>query len=109
MVLNSKFAYGSQLSGEKNDLRIRFLVAEISSKPSLIFFGTPCTYSGGLLVELVGEWVFELKIRICSGSVEVEAEAEFGKSWNPHLLDLKYECIDFLSCSLLCPLCQVIQ
>ena len=67
------------------------------------------TYSGGLLVELVGGRGFELKIRICSGSVEVEAEAEFGKSWNPHLLDLKYECIDFFGCSLLCPSCQVIQ
>ena len=43
MVLYSKFAHGSQLSGEKKDLRIRYLVTEIlSKKNSLILFGTPC-------------------------------------------------------------------
>ena len=29
MVLYSKFAYGSQFSGDKNDLKIRYLVGEI--------------------------------------------------------------------------------
>ena len=38
MVLYSKFAYGSQFSGEKNDLKIRYLVAEILSKQSGSFF-----------------------------------------------------------------------
>ena len=32
MFLYSKFAYGSQFSGEKNDLSIRSLVIEILSK-----------------------------------------------------------------------------
>ena len=32
MVLYSKFAYKSQFSGEKNDLKIRYLVAEIFAK-----------------------------------------------------------------------------
>ena len=31
-VLYSKFAYGSQFSGEKNYLKIRYLVAEILDK-----------------------------------------------------------------------------
>ena len=38
MVLYSKFAYGSQFSGEKNDLKIRYLVAEILSKHPVSFF-----------------------------------------------------------------------
>ena len=42
MVLYSKCAYGSQFSGEKNDLKIRSLVAEILSKnPVLFFLGHP--------------------------------------------------------------------
>ena len=42
MVLYSKFAYGSQFSGEKNDLKIRYLVAKILSKsPVLFFLGNP--------------------------------------------------------------------
>ena len=32
MVLYSKFAYGSQFSGEKNNLKIRYLVGEIFAK-----------------------------------------------------------------------------
>ena len=43
MVLHSKFAYGSQFSGEKNDLKIRYLVAEILGKLGCSFFGTTCT------------------------------------------------------------------
>ena len=43
MVLYSKILYGSQFSGEKNDLKIRYLVAEkLSKKNSFILFGTPC-------------------------------------------------------------------
>ena len=38
MVLYSKFAYGSQFSGEKNDLKIRYLVDEILSKNPVLFF-----------------------------------------------------------------------
>ena len=38
MVLYSKFAYGSQFSGEKNNLKIRYLVAEILSKLGGAFF-----------------------------------------------------------------------
>ena len=38
MVLYSKCAYGSQFSGEKNDLKIRSLVAEILSKNPVSFF-----------------------------------------------------------------------
>ena len=42
MVMYSKFAYGSQFSEEKNDLKIRYLVAEILSKnPVLLFLGHP--------------------------------------------------------------------
>ena len=37
MVLYSKFAYGSQFSEEKNDLKIRYLVAEILSKQTCSF------------------------------------------------------------------------
>ena len=43
MVLYSKFVYGSQFLGEKNDLKIRYLVAEILSKlGGAFFFDTPC-------------------------------------------------------------------
>ena len=35
MVLYSKCAYGSQFSGEKNDLKIGYLVAEILSKKAV--------------------------------------------------------------------------
>ena len=43
MVLYSKFAHGSQFSGEKNDLKNPILsYRDIKQKPSLIFFGTPC-------------------------------------------------------------------
>ena len=38
MELYSKFAYGSQFSGEKKDLKIRYLVAEILSKTPVLFF-----------------------------------------------------------------------
>ena len=38
MVLYSKCAYGSQFSGEINDLKIRSLVAEILSKNPVSFF-----------------------------------------------------------------------
>ena len=38
MVLYSKWPYGSQFSGEKNDLKIRSLVAEILSKNPVSFF-----------------------------------------------------------------------
>ena len=38
MVLYSKFAYESQFSGEKKELKIRYLVPEILSKNP----GTPC-------------------------------------------------------------------
>ena len=38
MVLYSKLMYGSQLSGEKNSLIIRYLVAEILSKHGVLFF-----------------------------------------------------------------------
>ena len=41
MVLYSKFAYGSQFSGEKNDLKIGYLVAEILSK---MHIGTLCMH-----------------------------------------------------------------
>ena len=37
MVLYSKFAYGSQFSGEKSDMKIRYLVAEIFSKNRVSF------------------------------------------------------------------------
>ena len=36
MVLYSKFSYGSQFSGEKNNLKIQYLVAEILSKNMLV-------------------------------------------------------------------------
>ena len=40
--LYSKFAHGSHFSGEKDDLKIRYLVVEILSKnPVLIFLGHP--------------------------------------------------------------------
>ena len=38
MVLYSKFAYGSWFSGEKNDLKILHLVAEILGKNPVSFF-----------------------------------------------------------------------
>ena len=38
MVLYSKFAYGSWFSGEKNDLKILHLVAEIFGKNPVSFF-----------------------------------------------------------------------
>ena len=38
MVLYSKFAYGSQFSGEKNILKIRYMVVEILSKNPVSFF-----------------------------------------------------------------------
>ena len=38
MVLYSKFAYGSQFSGEKNYLEIRYWVADILSKNPVSFF-----------------------------------------------------------------------
>ena len=38
MVLYSKCVYGSQFSGEENDLKIRSLVAEISIKNPVSFF-----------------------------------------------------------------------
>ena len=38
MVLYSKFAYGSWFSGEKNDLKILHLVAEILGKNLVSFF-----------------------------------------------------------------------
>ena len=38
MVLYSRFLYGSQFSGEKNDLKIRYLVTEILSKHGVLFF-----------------------------------------------------------------------
>ena len=42
MVLYSKFAYGSQFSGQKNDLKIRYLVAKILGKiPVSFFLGHP--------------------------------------------------------------------
>ena len=41
MVLYAKCAYGSQFSGEKNDLKIGYLVAEILSK---MHIGTPCMH-----------------------------------------------------------------
>ena len=42
MVLYSKFPYGSQFSEEKNNLKIRYLVFEISSKIGVsIFLGHP--------------------------------------------------------------------
>ena len=47
MVLYSKWPYGSQFSGEKNDLKIRSLVAEILSKnPVLFFLGHPVISKG---------------------------------------------------------------
>ena len=46
MVLYSKWPYGSQFSGEKNDLKIRSLVAEILSKnPVSFFLGHPVYWS----------------------------------------------------------------
>ena len=46
MVLYSKWPYGSQFSGEKKDLKIRSLVAEILSKnPVLFFLGHPVVLS----------------------------------------------------------------
>ena len=39
MVLYLKFAYGSWFSGEKNDLKILHLVAEILGKTQSHFFG----------------------------------------------------------------------
>ena len=45
MALYSKFAYGSQFSGEKIDLKIRYLVAEILSTNGVLFFwGHPVYY-----------------------------------------------------------------
>ena len=41
MVLYSKFAYGSQFSGGKNNLKIWYLVAEILSKNWVFFLGHP--------------------------------------------------------------------
>ena len=38
MVLYSKCAYGSQFSGEKNNLKIQSFVAEILSKNPVSFF-----------------------------------------------------------------------
>ena len=53
MVLYSKWPYGSQFSGEKNDLKIRSLVAEILSKnPVLFFLGHPVVIN---LLYMAGE------------------------------------------------------
>ena len=38
MVLYSKFLYGSQFSGEKSDLKIRYLVTKILSERGVSFF-----------------------------------------------------------------------
>ena len=44
-VLYSRFLYGSQFSGEKSDMKIRYLVAEILSKNRVSFFlGHPVYY-----------------------------------------------------------------
>ena len=52
-VLDSKFAYGSQFSGEKNDLKIRYLVAEILSKKTVLFFlGHPVKFIWALFLQL---------------------------------------------------------
>ena len=45
MVLYSKFAYGSQFSGQENGLKIWYLVAEILSKnPVSFFLGHPVVF-----------------------------------------------------------------
>ena len=45
MVLYSKFAYGSQFSGEKKRFKNPILgYQDIKQKPSLIPFGTPCMH-----------------------------------------------------------------
>ena len=49
MVLCSKFAYGSQFSGEKNGLKIQYLVAEILSKSGVLFFLGHPVYLKGII------------------------------------------------------------
>ena len=65
MVLYSKCAYGSQFSGEKNDLKIRSLVAEILSKnPVLFFLGHPVFLrKPNVLVQRMGSKV-EFKVQV---------------------------------------------
>ena len=46
MVLYSKYSYGSQFSEEKNDLKIRYLVAKILSKNCGSFFSGHPVYFG---------------------------------------------------------------
>ena len=47
MVLYSKFAYGSQFSGEKKQFKSPIIgCRDIKQNPSLILFGTPCRYQG---------------------------------------------------------------
>ena len=60
MVLYSKF--GSQFSGEKNDLKIRYLVAEILSKNGVSFFWTPCMH---MTLKLDNIYMMLLKLRNC--------------------------------------------
>ena len=61
MVLYSKFAYGSQFSGEKNNLKIRYLVAEILIKQTCSFFYTRCRRLKIIRKELKGLLIRELR------------------------------------------------
>ena len=52
MVLYAKFAYGSQFLGEKNDLKILHLVAEILGKNLVSFFLGHSVYNFDILGRL---------------------------------------------------------
>ena len=61
MVLYSKFAYGSQFSGKKNYLKIRYLVAEILIKQTCLFFYARCRTLKKIRKELKGLLIRELR------------------------------------------------
>ena len=64
-VLYSNFAYGSQFSGEKNYLKIQYLVAEILSEHGVLFFlGHP------VLPHSAPSWILSQTENLASSSLQ---------------------------------------